>query len=312
MPLAPAARRLDAAGVSRLLVLLILAASALCCSEADAQTRGEPQHRLRFDEGYRRFSAVEYAATGAIAATYLYVELALKAPDEPKWIRPILVDDDVRDAVRLDTPSGRNMASVLSDVLWLSPQLIALADGVVVPLADDLNVDVMWQMTAMNLQAIAVTGLITRGMHTVIGRQRPDVEECDRDAGYSKFCRLGQRSAFPSGHASGAAVGAGLTCAHHLNLPLYGGGGRDASACIVTTAMAVGTGYFRMSADRHYVSDIVAGAAIGFGVGFGLPHLLHYAPVIGSGAAPQSGQWRLWALPHADGDSVGARAVGYF
>jgi hypothetical protein len=40
--------------------------------------------------------------------------------------------------------------------------------------------------------------------------------------------------------------------------PLYGGGAPDVAVCVATTAMAVGNGFARIVADRHYASDVKA------------------------------------------------------
>src|SRR6185369_8075255 len=91
------------------------------------------------------------------------------------------------------------------------------------------------------------------------------------------LCEKGKKFAgFPSGHAVSAFTAAGLSCVHHAHLPLYGGGLPDALACAAALTVASGVGVVRIMGDRHYVSDVIVGAAIGFLVGFGLPSLLHY------------------------------------
>lgn len=40
-------------------------------------------------------------------------------------------------------------------------------------------------------------------------------------------------------------------------------------------AIAATTGYLRIAADKHYLSDVVAGAIVGTGVGLAIPLLLH-------------------------------------
>jgi hypothetical protein len=71
-------------------------------------------------------------------------------------------------------------------------------------------------------------------------------------------------------------VGAGLVCSHHLNVPLYGNAYADAAACAIAAGAAVSTGVLRLVADRHYVTDVLAGAAIGAGAGFVMPMFAHY------------------------------------
>ena len=65
------------------------------------------------------------------------------------------------------------------------------------------------------------------------------------------------------------------------------------------------TGVTRVVADRHYASDVVVGAAIGFGVGYGLPRLLHYRA--GTQAADAS---RVFLVPFGGSRAVGVGVIG--
>jgi len=77
--------------------------------------------------------------------------------------------------------------------------------------------------------------------------------------------------------------GAGLTCAHHRHLPLYGGGWPDVAICVATLAAASSTAVLRVMSDRHYSSDALLGVGIGLASGWGLPEWLHYGA--GDGAS---------------------------
>jgi membrane-associated phospholipid phosphatase len=61
-----------------------------------------------------------------------------------------------------------------------------------------------------------------------------------------------------------------------LHLALYGNRTLDILACSSTLALAGVTSSLRVFGDRHYLSDILVGAMIGFSVGYGAPLLLHY------------------------------------
>jgi len=37
--------------------------------------------------------------------------------------------------------------------------------------------------------------------------------------------------------------------------------------------LAAATGYFRIAADRHYLTDVLAGAGVGLAIGYGVPAL---------------------------------------
>ena len=65
------------------------------------------------------------------------------------------------------------------------------------------------------------------------------------------------------------------------------------------------TGVTRVVADRHYASDVVVGAGIGFGVGYGLPWLLHYRA--GGQALDAS---HVFLVPFGGSRSVGVGIAG--
>ena len=119
---------------------------------------------------------------------------------------------------------------------------------------------------------------MTRGGHRLTARERPDIPPCIEDPEYHELCFGGSTASFPSGHTSGAYVGAGLVCAHHLNAWLYDYPPADIAVCAATMTAATTSSVLRLIADRHYVSDVVAGAAIGLGAGLALPMLVHYRP----------------------------------
>jgi membrane-associated phospholipid phosphatase len=270
-----------------LFVWALLLSLIFCAPSAQAQAQAiaseparEPdtaRHRLVYQKRWRRFELVDYVTSATIGMTFVYVHFYAKPPLEPNWTGPILFDRRVRDALVGGSRDARNNAGVVSDVLWYVPLLLPFFESALVPLfSDHFNVDVAWQLSAINLQSAAVNALLTRSGHRFVARERPDVGPCSYDESYDDHCFGGSNASFPSGHASAAFMGAGLACAHHSNLPLYGGGAPDVAVCVATTAMAVGNGFARIVADRHYASDVIAGAAIGAMSGLAMPVLLHY------------------------------------
>jgi membrane-associated phospholipid phosphatase len=138
------------------------------------------------------------------------------------------------------------------------------------------NDEVAWQMLAIDLEALAVAGLVGIATNHLVGRGRPSVEPCKLDPTYERDCSRGAYSSFISGHSVIAAAGAGVTCAHHLSLPLYGGGAGDIAACAATSAIALATGVARMVNDRHWATDVLTAWVVGAGVGYVWPRLFHY------------------------------------
>jgi membrane-associated phospholipid phosphatase len=106
------------------------------------------------------------------------------------------------------------------------------------------------------LVAMSVAGVLTVAVKTVIGRERPGEPRTDADA-FEPFTFETEDNSFPSGHTSQAfalaAVIAGHTHNRFLKVWAYGCAG------------AVGVA--RIAADRHFASDVVAGAIVGTIVG---------------------------------------------
>ncbi len=104
---------------------------------------------------------------------------------------------------------------------------------------------------------------------------------------------------------------AGLTCAHHQHLPLYGGGFADLAPCLVMMGLAATTGVLRLVYDEHWASDIIVGWAAGAASGYVLPSVLHY----GFGARPpevHTGDLTLVPTLGVYGGAPGIGAVGVF
>ena len=73
-----------------------------------------------------------------------------------------------------------------------------------------------------------------------------------------------------------AFAAAGLTCAAHLHLPLYGSRSLDAATCAVSLGTATLTSLLRVVAGRHHLSDVIVGAILGFLAGWVLPAAANY------------------------------------
>src|SRR5690606_33116472 len=119
------------------------------------------------------------------------------------------------------------------------------------------DAELAWEMTAMNMQALAVTNFFTDLTKNTVRRKRPDGAHCTDEA----TCNVQDRSAsFFSGHTSMSFTAAGLTCAHHGAVDLYGGGAGDTIACVAAVSLASLTGVMRIAADRHHTTDVMLGA----------------------------------------------------
>ena len=218
------------------------------------------------------------------------------------------VDDAVRDVFRIEEHGPRKATRTVGDVLFYSIMAYpVIVDTVLV--AGPRNGEVAWQMLVMSSQSLALGAFTSVTLEHSTGRERPYVRECRRGtAGYEDECAAGeteQNQSFLSGHTLMAFTGAGLICAHHTHLPLYGGGIADGAACALGLTGASIQAATRLTADRHYLSDVMVGSALGFGFGYALPMLLHYGRATPAASAPA-------IVPYAAGSHAGLIALGSF
>ncbi|MGD9021086.1 MAG: phosphatase PAP2 family protein [Lysobacterales bacterium] len=114
--------------------------------------------------------------------------------------------------------------------------------------------------TIQLLKSFAVSQLITEGLKRIVHKTRPDGNCC---------------KSFPSGHTSKSFMGA--TFIHKR----YGW-----KYAVPAYIAATYVGYSRVEADKHYVEDVVAGAAIGVLTSYFLttPYEgLEITPLVGDG-----------------------------
>ncbi len=275
-----------------------------------ASAQAEPRRRLEWNPRWYTFRPIEYVTTAVTGAAAIFVFLDVKASDHPKWIGPILFDTPVRDALRLRTRAGIQTALDASYYAALITPVQTLVDSIVLPLADG-NPELAWQLALMDAQSFALSGLVTASLYDTVGRARPSYAECKAGTSVDPLCNAGAYASFPSGHTSAAMTGAGLLCAHHGALPLYGGGAWDVAACVEGLTVGATVGVLRMMADRHYASDVLTGGAIGFFSGYGLPMLLHYRkkPL---GEVVNRDDVKVAIAPGGGGTPIGAQVLGMF
>lgn len=101
------------------------------------------------------------------------------------------------------------------------------------------------------VSTVAVMQLLNNAMNGYVklrvGRERPDKSD---------------NESFYSGHSSNAALGAAMVC------------GMNKHSCIPALLLAGTTGYLRMAADKHWMSDVVVGLGIGYLNGRYIPNLV--------------------------------------
>jgi membrane-associated phospholipid phosphatase len=278
---------------------------------APAAAADEDPKRLRWHDNWRRVGALEYATTLTFGVAG-FVLRQLDRPDEARWSRPVLFDDWMRDQLRVSGQSGRNRASLWSDILIIvgtAPPV--LIDPLFVAWIGDSNPDVAWQMTVLNAQSHAIANFVTNGTKRLADRARPYVQTCEGPERDESCGSDADYEAFFSGHASTAATSAGLYCAHHTNLPLYGGGFADTAACIGGIGIATTASALRIAADKHWATDVLVGNFVGYLAGYLLPTLGYYHDIRLSPANDATGA-RLGWTPMLSETGVGVAAFGWF
>jgi membrane-associated phospholipid phosphatase len=207
------------------------------------------------------------AGTGAL--------FMLKPPKDARWEGGIWFDDAARDGLRLESADDRKRVRAWGDLpYYAAPVIPLIVDPLVAAWLVRGDGKTALNVELIGLEAFSYVGLLSFVSTRASVRERPDSSECRRQPD-TEDCEVNTES-FWSGHTSIAAASAGVVCANHSYLPLWGHPVADAGACALATTGAVATGVSRLAADRHYTTDVVAGFGVGFGVGYAVPTLLHY------------------------------------
>ncbi len=205
---------------------------------------------------------VTAAVSGGAMAAFAALELAgtKLTPSTCRWCDPPGLDRNVRLHLRW---SDTQLAGNISDVLLIGTPVTLAALHYFVLTHRDLHR--FSEDALVAFEAVAVTAVATDVLKYAVARRRPYAWAAGVRSG------PGDDNAFVSGHASGtfAAAAAFGTVAMLRDYPgwpwIYAAG--------FTSATAIS--YLRMAADRHWLTDVVGGAALGTGIGFALPLLLH-------------------------------------
>jgi len=223
-----------------------------------------------------QFSWVEAALTLAAGVGTALFFVAGPAK-EPRWEGGILFDNAVRDGLRAKSSETRQQFRSIGNVTYYStPLLPLLVDALAVSLIGRGDAKTAKNLSMMSFEAFAYSGMLSFTATRISARARPDTTQCLRDHPDGVGCGADTES-FWSGHTSITATAAGLVCANHVHMPLWGHPIADAAACVLSATNAAVTATTRIVADRHYATDVLVGAGIGFGIGYAVPTLLHYS-----------------------------------
>jgi membrane-associated phospholipid phosphatase len=145
-----------------------------------------------------------------------------------------------------------------------------------------------------------------QGLTALIPRERPSVHAQPSPERESSLQSHSSLESFPAGHngsafAIAAAGGTVATLRGYRLAPLV---------WIVGGAIAFGTTYLRMAADRHYFTDLTVGAALGIGTGIAIPLLFHRRVASGSVDRPSAATRWLQGAMVSTTEVPGGRIVG--
>jgi membrane-associated phospholipid phosphatase len=278
-----------------------LAASALAAALAIAASpaRADPAN-LRFD------TRADVPLTVGLGALWLSSELAFKsalAPKEPRWTMPDRTDTAVSRLHWADTGA----ADTLSDVLLFgATPLWALSFAAAAGGARDSNAEA-GQNVVLVLESGVTAMTLNQIAKFVVGRQRPCAHFNPAPAAAApaaeRPCHAqpsDDNLSWFSGHATftaSLAVSSGMIASMrgYSAAPAVWAGG---------ALLSLTTGYLRIAADKHYLSDVVTGWILGSAAGVLVP-LLHQGSTASPPpvSAPASGA-PLALAPHAGSPAV--------
>lgn len=237
-----------------------LALAATVAIAAPGAARAGSHHALRYD------LSLDVPLTAGAGAVWFGTELAKShiAPGTCRWCEPPALDSSVREAL---VWSNNGRARTASDVLAFG--VMPAATLVPLAFAADSGEDALLD-TLFVVEAVALAQVVNQTMKFSMGRQRPFVHfgnypEPDRSPDPD------DNLSFYSGHSSlafsfAAAAGTVASLRGYRSAPWVWGAGM---------ALATSVAYFRIAADKHYLTDVVTGAVIGTAIGVAAPRLLH-------------------------------------
>lgn len=219
---------------------------------ASSSIAGEPSDRDR---------TIHASAIAVGGAGYLVVQLGFArqlAAHDCRWCDVPGLDSRTRAALRWgDTDRADVLSSVTGYALAPAALLGLTAYG------DGLNVG--WRRRFDDVVPVVESVIVVSLMHHVVkfavGRQRPYAHY---DVAGTVAPTKEDNVSFFSGHTS-LAFGLAISAGQVATLRGY------AIAPAVWTlgiSLAVTTGYLRIAADRHYLSDVLVGAAAGSAIGY--------------------------------------------
>lgn len=188
------------------------------------------------------------------------------APDTCRWCEGNAFDDGARSLLRWDDTAA---AASTSDVLAFA-LLPAVVLGVNAASARDAGVPVRGAEDMLLVaQAVAFALAVNQTTKLLTGRERPFVRALEPEHKLRTADPADNNMSFFSGHATLAFA----TAVSGATVATLRGYDTASYLWVIGSLMALGTGYLRIAADRHYLSDVLVGIAVGSLIGWAVPWL---------------------------------------
>lgn len=195
-----------------------------------------------------------YRVIGEVSA-FIYLELnyninPLKGPIK-KIEQVNNFDTNFRNSLKWSN-DNLEKANLLSDILLYG---VVVGSIPTTPLLSKRNYSTL---LLLNLEVLSVNGIITDLIKTISKRERP----------YSRYGNVTKSNetyrSFYSGHTSSAfSIAVSTALSFSQEFP-----DKKNKIWLTAISFATATGYFRIAGDKHYLTDVLAGAIIGSLVGY--------------------------------------------
>lgn len=197
----------------------------------------------------------------------------LSAHRETRWRGGLFFDARARMLLRARTRAGRRIAARASDAMFYALLLYpGFVDGLLVSGLFGGDMARAGQVFLLDLEGFTATALAMFALQRYVSRERPYATFPDEGV-YAPVYPERFRSFF-SGHSAAAFTSATLIALHHLRIPELSASWH-AVVTLAAVALATATALCRVISDRHWLTDVIAGAILGIASGWLVPSILH-------------------------------------
>lgn len=194
---------------------------------------------------------------------------SLEKPSQ-RWSAVNSFDSKSQNLFRIESLDGRRNADRASDLTLATSIAILPIASIAAQQWRTGDCAESWDMATDLVESFGLALMFSEITKLAGGRARPFVRGCGPDAPTDSSCGQNDRfRSFVSGHATLASTGAGVTCAFSIKREAWGSSlAARALPCGFGVAAAAATGALRISANRHWMTDVLAGFVIGGTIGW--------------------------------------------